>query len=408
MAEVDDHERRRAAQDGGGVTGDDSLENLVFRTCVTALWADGAMASAERDYLSHLIDAATVGEQEREQLRRVALHDVDRHGLLTEIDRLSDDTKRDLFDRTVALLTSDRRVRRAELRFLSVLRRHCGIGFLGYQRLLWRLTRTRRLVAVSLVVVLLAVGIGIVRGRASRQAPVAPQELAGFVAIAIPELPAERPQLGAEELFERVRVSVVTVNVDIDGAHHGHGSGSIVGADRLGQLYVLTNRHVVFHELLEGQLISYEVELESGVRLPAALDFYSREHDLALVMVPNLTGWGRPVPLLPRDRLHVGQRVFAVGSPIGLPHSFTSGVISALRPEHIQTDATVHMGSSGGPLFDASGMVCGVVTMTHQHKDISFAVYADAVFDMLTERYLLKTGSGDDSDRTGARSEPTP
>mgnify|MGYP001825083165 FL=1 len=196
---------------------------------------------------------------------------------------------------------------------------------------------------------------------------------------------------------------MVRVNVDIDGADHGQGSGSIIGVDRFGQLYVLTNRHVVFHELREGQRVSYEVELESGVRLPAALDFYSRDDDLALVMVPNLTGWGRPVPLLPRDRLHVGQRVFAVGSPIGLAHTFTSGVISALRSEHIQTDATVHMGSSGGPLFDATGVVCGVVTMTHQHKDFSFAVYADAVFEMLTERYVAKTGQS-----VGGRSSELP
>ncbi len=406
MAESGDH--GNLPVNGDDAAAGDGLEDLVFRTSVTALWADGAMATSERDYLSHLIDAAVRSEPEREKLRRLALHDVDRHELLAEIDRLPDDTKHDLFDRTVALLTSDRRVRRSELRFLGVLRRHCGIGFWSYQRLLWRLTKTRRLVATLSLVTLVAAAVWIIAGRASRQETVAPRELAEFVAIAIPQLPADRPQLGAEELFERVRVSVVTVNVDIDGAHHGHGSGSIVGVDRFGQLYVLTNRHVVFHELLEGQLLSFEIELESGVRLPAALDFYSREDDLALVMVPNLTGWGRPVPLLPRDRLHVGQQVFAVGSPIGLPHTFTSGVISALRSEHIQTDATVHMGSSGGPLFDASGMVCGVITMTHQHKDISFAVYADAVFNMLTERYVVKTGGSVGGDRSEIPSDPSP
>jgi hypothetical protein len=406
--ETDDHERQLVGGDGGGATDDNSLETLVFRTCVTALWADGVMASAERDYLSHLIDAVSLEEAEREQLRRLALHDVDRHGLLAEIDELPETTKRDLFDRTVALLTSDRRVRRSELRFLGELRRHCGIGFWSFQRLLWRVTRIRRWVAVLALLVVVAVAVGIIRGRASQPETVAPPELANFVAIAIPQLPADRPELDAEALFERVRISVVRVNVDIDGADHGQGSGSIIGVDRFGQLYVLTNRHVVVHELREEQRISYEVELESGVRLPAALDFYSREDDLALVMVPNLTGWGRPVPLLSRDQLHVGQRVFAVGSPIGLAHTFTSGVISALRAEHIQTDATVHMGSSGGPLFDATGMVCGVVTMTHQHKDFSFAVYADAVFDMLTERFVVKTGesAGGDSPELPADASP--
>jgi len=403
VTEAVDDKRHHAGEQGGGAAGDSGLENLVFRTCVAALWADGVMASAERDYLSHLIDAGALGESEREQLRRLALHDVDRHRLLAEIDSLPDDSKRDLFDRSVALLASDRRVKASELRFLSVLRRHCGIGFWKFQRLVWRLTTTRRLLAVLALVIVVAATVGFIRWRTVRPNLIAPAELAGFAAIALPQLPAERPELDPKELFERVRVSVVTVNVDIDGDHYGHGSGSIVGVDRFGQLYVLTNRHVVFHELPEGKKLSYEIELESGIRLPAALDYYSREFDLALVMVPRLTGWGRPVPLLPRDRLRVGQQVYAVGSPIGLAHTFTSGVISALRPEHIQTDATVHSGSSGGPLFDASGMVCGVVTMTHLHKDISFAVYADTVFDMLTERYAAKTGK----DSGNARPQPT-
>jgi hypothetical protein len=404
VTEAVDNERQRIGEQGGGVADDGGLENLIFRTCVTALWADGVMASAERDYLSHLIDAASLGESEREQLRRLAFHDVDRHRLLSEIDRLPDDSKRDLFDRSVALLTSDRRVRPSELRFLKVLRRHCGIKFWSFRRLLWRLDRTRRLLAAMALAVMVAAAVGVVTWRTSRPDVIPPRELAGFVAIALPKLPTERPELDAKDLFERVRASVVTINVDIDGSDYGHGSGSVVGVDRFGQLYVLTNRHVVFHELPEGRVLSYEVELESGIRLPAALDFYSRQYDLALVLVPNLTGWGRPVPLLPRNRLRVGQQVFAVGSPIGLDHTFTSGVISALRAEHIQTDATVHSGSSGGPLFDASGMVCGVVTMTHLHKDFSFAVYADAVFDMLAERYVVKTGE----DVGSVRSQSTP
>jgi len=71
---------------------------------------------------------------------------------------------------------------------------------------------------------------------------------------------------------------------------------------------------------------------------------------------------------------------------MGLDHTFTSGVISALRPDSIQTDATVYFGSSGGPLVDGSGALCGVITTTHSHKDISFAIYADAVLDLLVER----------------------
>jgi S1-C subfamily serine protease len=139
-------------------------------------------------------------------------------------------------------------------------------------------------------------------------------------------------------------------------------------------------------------VLTFAAQLESGVQLPTVLDFYSRGSDLALLVVPGLTGWAAPLPVIPGNRLRVGQRVYAVGSPLGLDHTFTSGVVSALRPETIQTDATVHSGSSGGPLLDAGGAVCGVITSTHKHKDMSFALYGDAVFALLEERRAFNAG----------------
>jgi S1-C subfamily serine protease len=152
---------------------------------------------------------------------------------------------------------------------------------------------------------------------------------------------------------------------------------------------VITNRHVVVHKIRTDRQLSYEVEFENGARFDGVLDFYSRRHDLALLAVLGTPLWAQPAAMRPRQDLIVGESVFAVGSPMGLRHSFTSGVISALRPEHIQTDATVHAGSSGGPLFDSYGLLCGVITATHEAKDFSFALYVDAVVDMLAERQEL-------------------
>ena len=160
----------------------------------------------------------------------------------------------------------------------------------------------------------------------------------------------------------------------------------MLGVDGHDQLYVLTNRHVVDHEVANPRLLSYEIELENGIQLPAVLDFYSRTHDLAVVMAPGLGGWGLPVSASDVQRPSVGEEVFALGSPIGLDHSFTTGVISALRWPMIQTDATVHSGSSGGPLFDNRGRVCGVVTTSHREKDFSFALCGETILEMLDER----------------------
>ncbi len=359
---------------------------LIFKTCVAALWADGKMMAAERDHLSHMINKIAHSEDERAELRKMALlQDVNRHELLVGIGGLEDADKRDLFDRCVALLSSDRRLSHRELRFLAEIRKLCGVGFWSFRRLLWKATWRRRVVLAVLLMGVIAavVFMGVLR----QQEPVFPPvEAQFFQDVAVEAAAPDRPELDSDDLYDLIRSSVVTVNVLVDGAEQGNGSGAVIGWDEVGQLYILTNRHVVYHEVPEGHGLCFEAELEGGVQLPAILDFYSRRHDLALLVVPGLTGWARPLAIQPRQQLKVGQKVFAVGSPMGLDHSFTTGVISALRADSIQTDATVYFGSSGGPLVDESGALCGVVTSTHSHKDISFAIYADTILDMFMER----------------------
>ncbi len=364
----------------------EELGALIFKACVVALWSDGAMAAAERDNVSHLIDTIATTDEQRSEMRRIALHDVSRHAVLAELGRLDQPARRLIFDRCAELLTSDRRLGRGELRFLSEIRRRCGVGWWSFERIVWRLAWRRR---VAALVALVALGVAAVVAGSLWRVPsvaVAPAELPEHEEIALRAIPEEWVALPPEQLYEAVRHSVVTVNVLVSGTLQGNGSGAVIGWDRLGQLYILTNRHVVLHELPEGESLGLEAELESGVQLPALLDFFSRRHDLALLVVPGLMRWAEPLPVVPRRQLRVGQRVFAVGSPIGLRHSFTSGVISALRGDHIQTDATVHQGSSGGPLIDDSGGVCGIVTQTHSAKDFTFAIYADTVLELLEER----------------------
>ena len=360
---------------------------LLFDVCVAAIWSDGSMASAERDHLSHIMDRVSSTEEERHELRRVALHDVSRSSVLAEVDGLDPEPKRRLYDRCIAVLTSDRRLRRGELRFLSELRRRCGISYFGHQVTVWRATPLRQLVRHALllgVLVILAV-VGIVR-YSDDAALLPPVELGVHPEILLRQAPADSAVMDAEALYLAVRHSVVKVNVLVDQALIGHGSGVVLGVDRDGQLYVLTNRHVVYHEVANPHLVSYEIQLENGIQLPAMLDFYSRTHDLAVVVAPGLSGWGLPVGLRMCSDLLVGEEVFALGSPIGLDHSFTKGVISAVRWPMIQTDATIHSGSSGGPLFDHRGRVCGVVTTSHMEKNFSFALCGEAVLEMLDER----------------------
>jgi serine protease Do len=152
---------------------------------------------------------------------------------------------------------------------------------------------------------------------------------------------------------------------------HAVGSGVIVDSHG----YIMTNAHVV-----EGaQRIRVALPLGSGDSsgqvpigkrriLEARLIGQHAETDLALLKVdendlPTLS-------LISQERPHVGQLVFAIGSPEGLQNSVTMGVLSALarQPDptkpltYLQTDAPINPGNSGGPLVDMNGTVVGINT----------------------------------------------
>jgi serine protease Do len=152
---------------------------------------------------------------------------------------------------------------------------------------------------------------------------------------------------------------------------HAVGSGVIVDSNG----YIMTNAHVV-----EGaQRIRVALPLPTGDSagqlpigkrriLEAKLVGQHKETDLALLKIDETEL--PTLPLVSQQRPHVGQLVFAIGSPEGLQNSVTMGVVSALarQPDatkpltYIQTDAPINPGNSGGPLVDMNGAVLGINT----------------------------------------------
>jgi S1-C subfamily serine protease len=214
-----------------------------------------------------------------------------------------------------------------------------------------------------------------------------PREAAAHPDLLLPAPEDGLEPMEPEQLYETVRRSVIRLVVRLDDRPIVSGSGAVIAIDAgRSHYFVVTNRHVIMQGALAEQTLSFEAEFENQARFDAVLDFYSRQNDLALLAVLGTPLWARPVAMRPSADLVVGERVYAVGSPMGLRHTFTAGIISALRDGWIQTDATVHSGSSGGPLFDNRGLLCGIVTSTHMSKDFSFAIPADTVLSMLEER----------------------
>lgn len=178
---------------------------------------------------------------------------------------------------------------------------------------------------------------------------------------------AENAQPGSvEEVAQRVLPSVVSIQVSTrKGA--GEGSGSIISAD--GQ--VLTNHHVV-GDAKNGGVI--DVTLNDGSVHPADYVASDASTDIAVIKIRDV----KNLPVLnfgDSSQVAVGQEVVAIGSPLGLSATVTSGIVSALnRPvrasggeggessliDAIQTDAAINPGNSGGPLVDMHGNLVGM------------------------------------------------
>ncbi|WP_338145776.1 S1C family serine protease [Streptomyces scabichelini] len=162
---------------------------------------------------------------------------------------------------------------------------------------------------------------------------------------------------GLEAVAARVLPSVVSVQTD-----DGQGSGFVF--DERGR--ILTNAHVVAGSS------EVSIELQDGRRLRADVLGDDPANDVA-VLEPETARGLRAADLANGARPGVGDTVLAIGSPLGLSGTVTSGIVSALdrsvrlgeggeRRRALQTDASINPGNSGGPLVDADGRVIGINT----------------------------------------------
>ena len=177
------------------------------------------------------------------------------------------------------------------------------------------------------------------------------------------------------------------------------GSGFIVSENG----YILTNYHVVEYAVKGNAKV--EVILHDGTRYPATVVGSESGNDIAVLKIEasnlNAASFGNS------DELNVGDRVYAVGNPLGeLEFSMTTGYVSALDRlittdensdsiNMFQIDAAVNSGNSGGPVYDSMGRVVGVVTAKYSEtgvEGLGFAIpindAASIANDLITKGYV--------------------
>jgi putative serine protease PepD len=174
----------------------------------------------------------------------------------------------------------------------------------------------------------------------------------------------ERAPDSIAALAARVIPAVVSISVK---APTGSDTGSGFFLDSNG--LILTNNHVVEPGAVSGTIT---VELSDGKKYPAKLIGRDNSYDLAVLKIDVTSA--PTLQLGNSDLVQVGDAVIAIGSPLGLSGTVTSGIISSKNRavttgngsgetsfiNAIQTDAAINPGNSGGPLVDATGAVIGV------------------------------------------------
>lgn len=197
-------------------------------------------------------------------------------------------------------------------------------------------------------------------------------------------------------LYSGVIASVVTIYTTTNAItdkgpvqNSGLGSGVLISKDN----HILTAAHVV------AEAANIKVKTNDGKLRTATVIFSEKSADIALLQLDTLDSVLSYASFGDSDAMAVGQNVYAIGSPYGMEHSFSSGIVSAFRNfntlydgtvniDFIQTDAAINSGNSGGPLFNSSGEVVGIassiLTVSGGFQGIGMAVTSNTVKSLLS------------------------
>lgn len=176
-------------------------------------------------------------------------------------------------------------------------------------------------------------------------------------------------------IIEEAIPSVVTIRTDI-----GQGTGFIINEEG----YIVTNAHV----LAGGRKI--QAITSEQTLIDAIFIGYDSDFDIALLKIP---GDYEGFELGDSDEIQIGEKVIAIGNPLGLQFSVSEGIVSAVHREgingveaYIQTDAALNPGNSGGPLINKQGKVIGINNFKiGGSESLGFALESDYIEDIVNQ-----------------------
>ena len=210
--------------------------------------------------------------------------------------------------------------------------------------------------------------------------------------------------LSIKDIAKKILPTVVSISVT-GATGSGTGSGSIIQSDSA-KSYIVTNNHVIDDAVAGGKIT---VEFQDGSEVTATIKGRDIAYDLAVLQISN--GNLPTIEIGDSSKVVIGDLSVAIGSPLGLSGTVTSGIVSALnRPviagstdrasyiDAIQTDAAVNPGNSGGPLVNGQGKIIGVnsaiastgTASTSGNIGLGFAIPINQAMRVVNE--IIETG----------------
>src|ERR1017187_1349636 len=290
----------------------------------------------------------------------------------------------ELSDEQKQRILEEERQRMAEEEYRTQVRRDLQGRTVGARPVPSKSSALKYVLIALGIVALLCVGILIgVRRQSSDQAASGRSKATSGAQ----ERAAEKPspiapaKLTTAQIADRATPSVVVVeNFNEDGEKAGQGSGYVFSGDGI----IITNYHVV----RGAKSLTVRIPGQEPYRIDSVLG-YEIDHDVAAL---QLTGSSLQALLTETvEEPKVGDRVVAIGAPLGLESTVSEGIVSALRNAGtmhiIQTTASISPGSSGGPLLNEYGKVIGLTTSTvRDGQSLNFVVSAKHVSELLSRK----------------------
>jgi S1-C subfamily serine protease len=186
------------------------------------------------------------------------------------------------------------------------------------------------------------------------------------------------------DIIELTVDSVVSIRTDV-----AQGTGFLIHPSG----FIVTNAHV-----LSGARMAEAITSDQETK---ELDLigYNLTLDIALLKISGKYGF---LEFEKTDDIRLGEKVVAIGNPLGLSFSVTEGIVSGINrpgalnelPAYIQTDAALNPGSSGGPLINKNGKVIGINNFKIRGENLGFALNSDYIVkginDIALEEYNKK------------------